>query len=279
MSYKIIVDSCGELTEEMRASGIFKTASLFIDLDGERIVDDETFDQADFLARVAASKNGPSSSCPSPETYMHFIKGPFEPVYAVTLSAKLSGSYNSAMLGKRLYEEEHGKKKMHVFNSRSASVGETLTALKIRDCEQAGLPFSEVIRTVEVYIKSLRTYFVLESLEALKKSGRLNGAKAMLAGALNIKPVMAATGEGDICRLGQERGMKKALRRMVQEIVGGLTDAKQRILGISHCHCPERAALVKEMLLKVADFKDVILVDTGGISSMYASDGGVIVCV
>ena len=69
MSYKIIVDSCGELSREMKASGHFVTASLSIDVDDYHIIDDETFDQKEFLDRVAASPNGPKSSCPSPETY------------------------------------------------------------------------------------------------------------------------------------------------------------------------------------------------------------------
>lgn len=67
-----------------------------------------------------------------------------EHVYAVTLSAELSGSYNSAVLGKNLYEEEYGEKDIYVFNSRSASVGETLIGLKIAECEEKGMSFQEV---------------------------------------------------------------------------------------------------------------------------------------
>ncbi len=63
MSYKIIVDSCGELTEEMKASGCFETASLEIDVHGRHIIDDETFDQAEFLRLVAESPDSPKSSC------------------------------------------------------------------------------------------------------------------------------------------------------------------------------------------------------------------------
>ena len=73
MSYKIIVDSCGELTEEMKASGRFETASLEIDVHGHHIIDDETFDQAEFLRLVAESPDSPKSSCPSPEHYMEEI--------------------------------------------------------------------------------------------------------------------------------------------------------------------------------------------------------------
>ena len=97
MNYKIIVDSCGELTEEMKASGRYETASLEIELQGKHIVDDETFDQAEFLKLVAESPECPKSSCPSPERYMEAYHCDAEHIYAVTLSAELSGSYNSAV--------------------------------------------------------------------------------------------------------------------------------------------------------------------------------------
>ncbi|MGN1192512.1 MAG: DegV family protein [Dorea sp.] len=279
MGYKIIVDSCGELTDEMKASGNFETASLQIDVAGYHIIDDETFDQADFLRRVAESEECPKSSCPSPERYMEGYHCDAERVYAVTLSAELSGSYNSAVLGENLYHEEYGEKDIYVFNSRSASVGETLIAMKIAECEEKGMSFQEVIRTVESYIASQDTYFVLETLDILKKNGRLKGLKAVMATALNIKPVMGATPEGTIKQLSQARGIKKALAKMVDEIIDKLKDSEGKILAISHCNCKERALAVKEMLLSKAKFKDVIILDTAGISSMYAADGGIIVVV
>lgn len=178
MSYKIIVDSCGELSPEMKASGYFATASLSIDVDDYHVIDDETFNQKEFLERVAASPNCPKSSCPSPDTYMEKYHCDADHVYAVTLSAELSGSYNSAVLGVELYKEEYGEKKIHVFNSKSASIGETLIAMKIAECEDKGMTFGEVIDTVETYIEDQHTYFLLESLEALRKNGRLTGLKS-----------------------------------------------------------------------------------------------------
>lgn len=279
MSYKIIVDSCGELTEEMKASGCFETASLEIDVHGRHIIDDETFDQAEFLRLVAESPDSPKSSCPSPERYMEGYRCDAEHVYTVTLSAELSGSYNSAVLGRNLYHEEYGGKDIYVFNSRSASIGETLIAMKIVECEEQGMEFAQVVETVEAYIGEQHTYFVLETLDTLRKNGRLTGVKAIVATALNIKPVMGATPIGTILQLGQARGMKKALTKMVDEIIKDLKEPKKKILAISHCNCRERAEYVKEMLIKRADFKDVVIVDTAGISSMYAADGGVIVVV
>ena len=279
MSYKIVVDSCGELPERCKNDPHFESVPLVLDIDGHSVIDDETFDQADFLKRVAASPNCPKSSCPSPERYLEAYTCEAENVYAVTLSAELSGSYNSAELGKKLYKEEKGEKNIYVFNSRSASIGETLIALKIEECEKEGLGFQQVIEKVEAYIESQHTYFVLESLEALRKNGRLSNLKAFVANALNIKPVMGSTPEGTICQLDQARGINRALKKMVDYIADGVKNPEEKVLAISHCNCPARADMVKEEILKRIHVKDVLVLDTAGVSSLYASDGGVIVVV
>lgn len=279
MSYKIVVDSCGELTEEMKKDGHFENVALTLYVDEYPIVDDETFDQADFLKRVAASPNCPKSACPSPDTYKRAFESGEEHLYAVTLSAELSGSYNSALVGKNLFLEEHPGKKVHIFNSRSASVGQTLVALKIQECEEAGMEFEEVVETVEKFILEKGTWFVLESLEALRKNGRLSTMKAFLATALKIKPVMCGTQEGTIEPVAQVRGINKALVRMVEVAAEKTLNAENKILGIAHCNCPERAQMVKDALISRMKVKDVIILDTRGVSSLYASDGGIIIAV
>ena len=278
--YKIVIDSCGELPEELKQDGHYETVSLELEVDGCRIKDDSTFNQLDFLRRVKESLKGPKSSCPSPEQYMDAYEGEADHVYAVTLSGGLSGSYNSAVLGKNLYEEEYGDaKKIYVFNSKSASIGETLIGMKIQEFEEAGCGFEEVVEKVEEYIRSMNTYFVLETLETLRKNGRLSNLKAFIANSLNIKPVMGSTKEGLICQLGQARGMNKALERMVKDMISKTKDCENRILAISHCNCPERAKAVKEKIEKIAKFKKIIIINTAGVSSMYANDGGVIMAV
>ncbi len=278
--YKIVIDSCGELPEELKKDGHFQSVSLELEVDGYRIKDDATFNQLDFLRRVKASLKGPKSSCPSPEQYMQAFEGEAEHVYVVTLSGKLSGSYNSAVLGKDLYAEEHDdNKQIHVFNSRSASIGETIIGMKIRDYEEAGLPFEEVVKNTEEYIDSVNTFFVLETLETLRKNGRLTNLKAFIATTLNIKPVMGATKEGTICQLDQARGMNRALEKMIKYILDRTKDCENRVLAISHCNCLERAKAVKEKLEKVAKFKEIIIINTAGVSSMYANEGGVIIAV
>lgn len=279
MDYKIIVDSCGELTHKMKESGIYTSAPLSMLVDGDVVMDDETFDQADFLRRVAASPECPKSSCPSPEKYMELYSGEERRVYVVTLSSELSGSYNSAQLAAKLWKEEHGEdgRQIHVFNSRSASVGETLIACKVRECEEQGMTFEETVSETEAYIEGQHTYFVLENLDTLRKNGRLTGIKSFVASALNIKPVMGSTPQGTICQLGQARGMKRALAKMTEQIVRDGKRTKEKVLAIAHCNCPERAREVERMILDKIRVRDSFIVDTAGISTMYANDGGIIV--
>lgn len=277
MSYRIIVDSCGELTDEMKKSGMYKSAPLSMEVNGTHVADDNTFDQARFLRLLAESPHCPRSSCPSPEEYMSLYDCGADRVYVVTLSSELSGSYNSAELGRKLFEEEHSDKKIYVFNSRSASVGETLIAMKIRECEERGMDFEEVKECVESYIKGQNTYFVLENLDTMRKNGRLTGIKSLVASALNIKPVMGSTPAGTICQLGQARGIKRALDKMTDHIVQNAESPEEKVLGIAHCNCPERAEKVREILLGKLKVKSSFIVNTAGISTMYANDGGIIV--
>lgn len=279
MSYKIIIDSCGELLEEWKNNEHFESVALTLNVGGENIIDDETFDQADFLKKVAACPECPKSACPSPERYMRAFDCEADHIYAVTLSAELSGSYNSAVLGSNLLNEEKPGRQIHVFNSRSASVGQTLIAMKIQECEEAGHSFEKVIETVDAYIAGQHTFFVLDNLETLRKNGRLSKAKALVASALKIKPVMGSTDEGSICQLDQARGMNKALVKMAEQIVAKTQNSETKTLAISHCNCHERAVLLRNALQERMNVKDIVILDTAGVSSMYANDGGVIVAV
>lgn len=277
MSYKIIGDSCTDLTEELKKDDHVQVVPLCIDIDGYLITDDETFDQIDFLKRMAESPNCPKSSCPSPDAYMKAFDGPEDHVYVVTLSSKLSGSYDSAMLAKRLYLEENTDKKIEIFDSKSASVGQTLIVLKIKQLEEEGKSFEEVVRETSEFCDNMSTKFVLESLETLRKNGRLSNIKAIIASALNIKPVMRGTEDGSIEKVDQARGINKTLVLMADLIKKDATNIANRTLGIAHCNNYERAVFVKDEILKRVPFKDYFICDTAGISSLYANDGGIIV--
>lgn len=103
--------------------------------------------------------------------------------------------------------------------------------------------------------------------------------KALVASALKIKPVMGSTDEGNICQLDQARGINKALVKMAGQIAEKTQNSEEKVLAISHCNCHERAILLKNALQEKMPLKNIVVLDTAGVSSMYANDGGVIVAV
>ncbi len=276
MSYKIVVDSCCELPQELLNDSRFERVPLELTVGDYTISDDDSFDQLDFIRRVAECPTCPKSACPSPERFMNAYNCDAEHVYCITLSAKLSGSYNSAVLATELFEETYGKKQIHVFDSESASVGETQLALYIMKLEEKGLSFEEIVKKVTDYRDNVHTYFVLNNIETLRKNGRLSGLKALVASTLNIKPILAGD-KGNIVQKGQGIGIKKALAKMVDIICSEVKHPEKRVLIISQCNAPERAESVKEMILAKQEYADVIILEMRGCSTMYANDGGIIV--
>lgn len=278
-NYKIVVDSCCELKEEYLNDERFEVVPLSIEVGENQIIDDETFDQIDFLKKVAECPSCPKSACPAPGAYMEAYDTEADHVYVVTLSSALSGSYNSAVLAADLYEETYEKElKIHIVDSETASCGELQIVEEIIRLEEKGLSFDEIVGRIEVFRSSVRTYFVLDTIETFKKTGRIKGIKALVATSLNIKPVLQGI-RGTIGQLDQGIGMRKALSRMVDHIVEDLKENSGRVLMISHCNAPERAEKVKQMILERASFVKVVVVNMRGISSMYANDGGIIVTV
>lgn len=278
MNYKIVVDSCCDLTEELKADSHFQSIPLTLQVGDIQITDDETFNQKSYLKLVRESEECPKTACPSPEAFMNAYDCDADAVFVVTLSQHLSGSYNSAVLGRSLYLEEKGEKHIAVFSSDSASVGEVILALKIRELCEAGKSFDEVVKEVSDYRDNLNTYFVLETLDFLRKNGRLTGIQAVVASVLNIKPVMGAD-KGTIIKLDQARGIDKALRKMAQWVAKQAVDSGHKTLAIAHTNCPDRARKVKEIICSLIDVKDVYVVNTAGVSSTYAGDGGVIIAL
>lgn len=278
MSYKIVVDSCCELPEEYKKDARFEIISLGLEVGDCQIMDDEHFNQKEFLEKVAACPTCPKSSCPSPEKYMEAYHCDADNIYVVTLSAKLSGSHNSAVLGMNLYHEKYGEKNIYVCDSQSASCGETQIAMKAVELEEAGLSFEEIVKQLDHFRDNMNTYFVLDNLETLRKNGRLSGVKALVASTLSIKPVMGAS-EGSIIQKGQAIGIKKGLTKMAEAVVREVIDPEKKRLMITHCNSLERAELVKKTILNKIEVKDVLIMDTAGVSSMYANDGGVIVTI
>lgn len=272
---KIIVDSCCDLNDKDIIKKNITQVPLTIRIEEEVFIDDRNLDRENLIKKMRKSVNIPATSCPSPEDYLKVFSKE-EDNFVVTLSDKLSGSYNSANLAGKIFQEENENAFVYVVNSKSASVGETLISFKLRELIDKGLDRNNIIAEIEKYVEESKTIFILETLENLIKAGRISRLKGKIASILSIIPIMKATEEGEIDIYEKIRGRKKAYSRLVEIIGIEKDDFRDKILGISHCNALEKALDIKKEIENKYNFKDIIIVDTQGISTVYANEGGII---
>lgn len=279
MSFRIIADSCCDKTERMKDWNNITFVPLTLCIDDYTIQDDENFDQDDFIRRVLESKNVPKTACPSPEAFASAMDCDEDDIYVLTITDKLSGTYNSAIQGKMLFEEEHPGKNVHVFNSLATSGLESLIAEKIKELGDNGADFETIVSTVEDFIVNhTALYFCLESLDVLNQNGRLYAMAATILKKIKLKLICERTQEGSVKLAGQEFSSNRALIKMASIIAGEVKDknpSEQRII-LSHVCCEDKAKLVAEKLKDVG-FGSVEIVKASGLNSVYAANGGLIV--
>ncbi len=275
----IITDSCCDVTETLRTD-LHGIAPLTITIDGKEYVDDGSVAMVPYLAAMKASPNPARSACPSPACYAETILSAPGDCFIITLSARLSGSYNAAMLGREMAHEQQPEKRVHVFNTKSACAGETYLALLLRDLISSGKTFEEIISAMQNKIQALHTVFVLDSLDNLVKNGRMKKVAATVANLLSIRPVLSDDGEGGIRLIGKGRGMRNALSQMVEvcrKHTEGLAERSQR-LTLSYCNCLTRAKEVRDLIWnRCPAIGEIVLTPTSALSSMYAEDGGIVI--
>lgn len=275
MSMRIVADSCCDVNPEIQERTGVKLVPLTIQIDDEIYRDDGSLDIDNLIETMKESHEAPKTSCPSPQDFIEEYKGE-ESVFVVTLSSALSGTYRSAMLAKDIFLEEIENKFIHVFDSLSASIGETLVTLKISELINRGLKEVEIVEKVNNYIKGMKTFFTLQNLDNLVKSGRINHLVAMISSILSVRPIMVGK-NGEIEIYEKVIGAKRAFRRLLEAIGEQGVNLEERILGIAHCNCLDKALAFKEEVLKRYKFKDIVIVKTGGISTIYANEGGLII--
>ncbi|MDO5717979.1 MAG: DegV family protein [Tissierellia bacterium] len=275
MDKYIVADSSCEFTEEMKKDDKIIEIPFKIDIDNERFIDDGSIDIDHLLKKMKDFKGIPKTAAPSPGDFLAaFEKG--KEVFAITISSALSATYSNAVLAKKMAEEK-GSRLIHVFDSKSASSGETLVALKIREYIENGLEFDEIVEKVESFISKMKTVFVLDSIDNLLKNGRMSKITGFIANVLSIKPVLIGDENGEINLLAKARGIKNARAKLV-EIIGEDKDIlKEKTMVITYCNSKEAAEDLKREIEQKYGPKEIYLIETGGLSSVYADDGGIVI--
>ena len=144
MEIQIIVDSCCDTTPALRRAMRFVIAPLTVSAGDASFCDDGHIEISQLLAAMKATNQPAASACPSPESYAALMRAA-EASVVVTLSSKLSGSYNAACVARDMVLEEYPEKKIHVLDSQSASAGELRQALLLRQLIDGGLSFEDVV--------------------------------------------------------------------------------------------------------------------------------------
>ena len=280
MSFQIIGDSCCDYPYLEDDYDWLKRVALTIELGPEEFVDDKSLNCPALVAKMAATINAPKSACPAPGAYVEaFEEADCDDIYVVTLSDKLSGSYNSAVVAADIFRREHPEKNVMVFSSKSASAAQLAICCKLHELAESGLAFNEVVKQTLEFISGLTTYFILETLDVFRKNGRLTHLQSLVTGALKIKMVMGGDETGNICVRGKAMSMDRAIIKMAEQVKERCAgrDLSNTTLYITHCQCPDRARFTRDKLMAAAPFKECRIYKAGGISTIYANAGGLII--
>lgn len=270
MNYKIVSDSSSNL---LQGTQWYQSVPLKI-LGQQEYIDDGSQDIAEMVHHLKHFKGKSSSSCPNVSDWLDAFEG-HQCIFAVTITQRLSGSYNAAVQAANTYREEHPDARIFVIDSMAAGPEMAMIVDKIRTLMDQGLDPDQVMEQVKDYQGHLYTLFCLESLTNLARNGRVNPTVAKLAGVLGIR-VCGEAQQGQIVPIHKARGAKKALNTLVEMIVErGFQDGC--LLRVAHCFAPETAQALGDAILEKFPNARFQMETTGVLCSYYAEQGGLMI--
>lgn len=272
MKRKIVADSSCDMWE---LNGVdFAVAPMTISTDNKHYVDNQELDVHLMSEDLAKYKGVSHTACPSVGSWLDCYEG-YDEVFVITLTGSMSGTYNSAMTAKGIYEEENENVKVHVFDSLSTGPEMRLLIEKLKEMIEEDLTFEEIVEKGQDYLNHTRLFFALKSLHNFAMNGRVNKAVASAIGVLNISIFATASEEGTIQQISKCRGEKKVVRSMIEHLENaGYHGGKVRI---SHADNLKLAHNVRDKILELYPHADIIVYPMGGLCTYYAEIGGLLV--
>lgn len=272
MKRKIVADSSCDIWE---LNGVdFAVAPMTISTDNKHYVDNQELDVRLMSEDLAKYKGVSHTACPSVGSWLDCYEG-FDEIFVITLTGAMSGTYNSAMTAKGIYEEENENVKVHVFDSLSTGPEMRLLIEKLKEMIEEDLPFEEIVEKGQDYLNHTRLFFALKSLHNFAMNGRVSKAVASAIGVLNISIFATASEEGTIQQISKCRGEKKVVKSMIEHLENaGYHGGKVRI---SHADNLKLAHNVRDKILELYPHADIIVYPMGGLCTYYAEIGGLLV--
>lgn len=229
MKTKIIVDSTADLLPEHKSR--VDIVPLTVHFGDEEYIDGVTIDNKTFYEKLVESDVLPTTSQATPDAFMQAfdkVKEEGSSAVVITLSSKLSGTYQSAMIAAAEHEN------IYVVDSGSVAMGSGILAQLALNLAEEGLDAGQIAERLEEEKEKIVIVALVDTLEYLKKGGRVSKTVAFAGTVLNIKPVLSVI-DGEIAMLGKARGSKMGNNLLVQEIekAGGVDFSKPVLLGYS----------------------------------------------
>lgn len=252
----------------------FESVPFVIQAGEHEFVDEPGLDIENMVRTLEATKEPGRTACPSPETWYEKFSKPGKTI-AITISANLSGSLNSAMLARQMILDRFPDRQIEIIDSKSAGSELTMMVARAQELIRSGLPFESVVQQVRDFAERTHTVFALSSFDNLVKNGRVGKLAGFVAGKLGLWGIGVASPEGTISIKSKVRGTPKALAAIV-------ADMKERAFTggpvlITHCLNPEAAERLKALILDAFHNARVDVMPTRGLCSFYAEKGGMII--
>jgi DegV family protein with EDD domain len=272
----VVVDTTSYLPEDLIDRYGFHRVSLYVTLDGEQKRESEisAAEYDDFYERLRRSEAGATTSQPSVgdfrEVYEPLLADGRE-IVSIHLSAGISGTCDSARQARQqLIDEGKGGERIMVFDSRSACGGSALLAIAAARAAERGSPGTDVLAAVARARDGLKMWFAIDTLEYLRKGGRIGSAQAWLGSALQIKPIL--TLEEEITPVERVRTRRRAFERMV-EFARERRRAGAGAWVVQHIHDPETARHLVDECRQVFDTDPVFVSEIGPVIGAHIGPG------
>jgi len=269
MSIKVITDSACDLPPDLIGNLGVEIVPLTVRFGDTEYVDGRDITPTEFWAKCAASSELPQTAAPSQgsfeEAYRRAAAAGATGIVVISLSAELSATIQSAQLAAR---DWGGQIPVRIVDSLNASMGQGLTVIECAERARQGASIDEIVALAGDLAPRTFVFAALDTLENLKKGGRIGGAKALLATALSIKPLIEIR-SGKVEEAGKARTRSKALAVLVEQLANH--EGRIERLGILHAQCADVGAFV-EMVGKVHG-GPAIIGDIGAVIGTHAGQG------
>jgi len=275
---KIITDSASDLPKEYIKKYNIEIVPLTVELEGKIYKDGVDITTEKFNQLMIKSNQLPKTAHPSPETFkkvfLKYINDGYD-ILCLTISSKLSGTYQSAMIAKNNIKTSE---KIFVFDTLAASSGEALQVIKASKLIQKGEKIKEVLRKLTEYRNRINILILLDTLENIVKGGRLTKIQGVIAKILNFK-IILHNNEGAVEMLEKIRGKKRFFKKVLEIIDERMKKLNLSNLnvGITHVDNIEEAMMFKKIIEEKYNPKDIFVNHMGATIATYAGRGGIII--